>query len=226
MKLRTLKLTAALGAFAMASAAQAVPVASWQLGDFDNDGLTSDFALFVPPSGNSVNAFAPSSELCGTSACAPILTDGTLQGVDTFTKGFNFGGTGLLKPFTTGTGIVADIDNGVLSFSSFSLNALHGGVDLLLLPDQGPGLDPWFVESVTDLGGGNYGVVVDYFAWIDNTQNSFYGALTYWRLEGVMATAPVPEAQTYAMLLAGLGLIGFLARRRAGMERHAERTPL
>ena len=28
--------------------------------------------------------------------------------------------------------------------------------------------------------------------------------------------APVPEAQTYAMLLAGLGLVGFAARRKLG----------
>lgn len=30
-----------------------------------------------------------------------------------------------------------------------------------------------------------------------------------------MVTTPVPEAETYAMFLAGLGLIGFMARRRA-----------
>jgi len=30
-----------------------------------------------------------------------------------------------------------------------------------------------------------------------------------------LVTAPVPEPETYAMLLAGLGLIGFVARRRA-----------
>jgi hypothetical protein len=29
-----------------------------------------------------------------------------------------------------------------------------------------------------------------------------------------MAVAPIPEPETYAMLLAGLGLIGFMARRR------------
>ena len=31
---------------------------------------------------------------------------------------------------------------------------------------------------------------------------------------GVLAAAPVPEPETWAMLLAGLGLVGFSARRR------------
>ncbi len=30
-----------------------------------------------------------------------------------------------------------------------------------------------------------------------------------------VVTAPIPEAETYAMMLAGLGLVGFMARRRA-----------
>jgi hypothetical protein len=30
----------------------------------------------------------------------------------------------------------------------------------------------------------------------------------------LMITAAVPEAETYAMMLAGLGLVGFMARRR------------
>jgi len=32
---------------------------------------------------------------------------------------------------------------------------------------------------------------------------------------GVLLAAPIPEADTYAMMLAGLGLVGFMARRNA-----------
>ena len=35
---------------------------------------------------------------------------------------------------------------------------------------------------------------------------------------GVLQAAPVPEAETYAMMLAGLGLVGFMARRRTRMS--------
>jgi hypothetical protein len=35
---------------------------------------------------------------------------------------------------------------------------------------------------------------------------------------GSMAVSPVPEPETYAMMLAGLGLVGFMARRRRKTE--------
>jgi hypothetical protein len=38
---------------------------------------------------------------------------------------------------------------------------------------------------------------------------------------GVMA--PIPEPQTYALLLAGLGLLGFAARRRTRAKRRDRR---
>lgn len=41
-------------------------------------------------------------------------------------------------------------------------------------------------------------------------KNSSYGA--------EMSLSPVPEAETYAMMMAGLGLVGFVARRRAAKK--------
>lgn len=49
------------------------------------------------------------------------------------------------------------------------------------------------------------------FGVVDVTDYNVTSAL--W-LDNVKVTAPVPEPETYAMLLAGLGLMGFAARRR------------
>jgi hypothetical protein len=47
-----------------------------------------------------------------------------------------------------------------------------------------------------------------------STGNTAFDTFTAdWHLEGI-ATAPVPEASTYGMMLAGLGLVGFAVRRR------------
>lgn len=55
--------------------------------------------------------------------------------------------------------------------------------------DAGSGYRFWVTGDVTGNAGGAYG--------------------------GVLAALPVPEADTYAMMLAGLGLMGFLTRRRS-----------
>lgn len=53
------------------------------------------------------------------------------------------------------------------------------------------------------------------YAMADGTQDYFNlshtGTLTY---TATAAIAPVPEADTYALMLAGMGLVGFMARRR------------
>jgi len=43
---------------------------------------------------------------------------------------------------------------------------------------------------------------------------SFDSQTAYWTFNGTAAAAPVPEASTYGMMLAGLGLVGFAVRRR------------
>jgi hypothetical protein len=42
----------------------------------------------------------------------------------------------------------------------------------------------------------------------------FNGFIADWHIEGIGTVAAVPEASTYGMMLAGLGLVGFAVRRR------------
>lgn len=78
---------------------------------------------------------------------------------------------------------------------------------------------------------GNFGDQLNFYKWTSNgtkasvaasrTDFAFGGDADYWTLgsDGQLnyvasAVAPVPEADTYALLLAGLGMVGFMARRR------------
>lgn len=70
--------------------------------------------------------------------------------------------------------------------------------DSILIPGGGPG-GTLSVSSLTPIA---------YVQW--NEVGSFAGAV-YW---DNLVYAPIPEPETYAMLLAGLGLLGFAARRR------------
>ena len=64
---------------------------------------------------------------------------------------------------------------------------------------------------------GNYGSTykLDYTATVPLGDPSNFGGVKYaLHLEGVVTAAPVPEASTYGMMMAGLGLVGFMASRR------------
>ncbi|MHB1098546.1 MAG: PEP-CTERM sorting domain-containing protein [Burkholderiales bacterium] len=65
---------------------------------------------------------------------------------------------------------------------------------------------------------GNYGstYTLDYTATVPAGDPSNFGGVQYaLHLSGVVTqAAPVPEASTYGMMLAGLGLVGFAVRRR------------
>ncbi len=64
-------------------------------------------------------------------------------------------------------------------------------------------MDVWSLSS-SNLSAGDYYLLVS-GNMVSNTSASFGGAVML---------APVPEPETYGMMIAGLGVLGFLARRR------------
>lgn len=52
-------------------------------------------------------------------------------------------------------------------------------------------------------------------SWLSTISGGpFDGSTGGWTVNGTLALAPIPEASTYGMMLAGLGLVGFAVRRR------------
>lgn len=67
--------------------------------------------------------------------------------------------------------------------------------------------------------GGTDGLVTSVKLTIDNQLFAFGGGEIWKDAIVIQAIAtPVPEAETYAMMLAGLGLVGFMARRRRAQQ--------
>ena len=88
-------------------------------------------------------------------------------------------------------------------------------VDNILFPNSDPTLTTFGALFTT--GGGNewnlWGTAPNnytLFKWANEGVNFEYTV----QQTGTMTVAAIPEPETYALLLAGLGLLGFVARRR------------
>lgn len=105
-----------------------------------------------------------------------------------------------------------------LDLGSFYAN--WSGSNFLQAPSHaGPGASVANPIGVNDspLVVGTYNSVTGAFdiSWSSYiTTAPFANQTGYWHLTGIATTAPVPEASTYGMMLAGLGLVGFAVRRR------------
>ncbi len=110
--------------------------------------------------------------------------------------------------YATGMFTAIDIEGTTGKQLPVSFNGVNGGGTwtadaLIALPASGWGGADGEVTSVTLTLSNQLFATGDASIWKNGVS--------------ISATAlPVPEADTYAMLLAGLGLVGFMARRRAG----------
>ena len=155
----------------------------------------------------------------GSSSGAMIM--GTTQANGEFTLGTNWNGQSVLLNTLHGAP-AGSISSGVLSLNLSGLFADFPGVDLTfnLAPDAGLPL-----TSIAEIDATHFYYTADWTHLISgggdvyNTTSGIWapgwaGSTVVMHLEGVATLAPVPEADTYLMMLAGLGLVGSMAYRR------------
>jgi hypothetical protein len=91
------------------------------------------------------------------------------------------------------------------TITDLSVQLFDSGDNLIVNLDNNPGSSADY-----KVGSGVFPVANDYyFAVSGNATGSLGGQYVF-----AVSTLPVPEPETYAMLLAGLGIIGAVARRR------------
>jgi hypothetical protein len=177
--------------------------ASWDetlQGDLSNNGLAPS-ALTLDIGINSVKGSfggtAPERDYLaitiqsGMQLSALLVGDGFIQNDARSFIGVQAGSIMTVSP-TSGS------STGLLGFTH-----VQPGLGFDLLPDIGNTAAFGAIGFTGPLSAGTYTF------WIQDTSGN--GSFSY---DFVVTTAPVPEPETYAMLLAGLGLMGTAARRR------------
>ena len=102
---------------------------------------------------------------------------------------------------------------------TFTVGAGQVGGNINFAWGSSSGIDVFNVWNVVDNGNGTYNWVttdidgngIPGLGMVDGPFQDFSANFSY---TNTTATAPIPEASTYGMMLAGLGLVGFAVRRR------------
>lgn len=176
------------------------------------------FGDWIPPLNTTPYTPSPASFISAGSADGAIIM-GTTQANGAFTLGTVWGGLDVqlntLNGAPSGT-----IENGVMSLDFSGLSAEFTTVDLTF--DISPNVAAPLVE-VLAIDATHYYYTASWIHLVNDDvyhtasgvlANGWNGSQIFMYMEGVATLAPVPEAETYAMMLAGLGLVGFMAHRR------------
>lgn len=183
--------------------------------------------------GGEASAYDPSGAYFGGSGFVSAgsadgaIIMGTVQGNNAFTLGFTAAGSpgelNTLRGAPSGS-----ITDGIMTLDLSGLVAEYGGYSFSISPLN---FDPVTNTTATNLrtavsmiDANHYYYTADWDHRVVNGEvfslatgaptTAFTGWLLVAHLEGIATMAPVPEADTYAMMLAGLGLVGLMAHRR------------
>lgn len=121
-------------------------------------------------------------------------------GVFTDTYTFLLAGAAYL---TTGSVTSSQVGSQDIDFTSIRI--MQGATTFATFANNGTDAQEFYALSPTLLAAGAYSLVINGMQSADGA--SYGGNLA-------VAVAAVPEPETYALLLAGLGVLGFVARRR------------
>ena len=201
---------AAAMTFALAANAGVVTVTSNTAYDVENFDGDLEIAKFVAPAGTFLTSVK--FELFNTlSGSIDVSNDGPTSGTFTVTAGGQIDGDILGSVLSTSGSITKNFtlaggDTGSVTLAPWTVsNSLTLSSPAALAAFTGPGtyhalLTGWSTADSSGTGNATYNPIV---------QMDGYAKVTY-----TYETAPVPEPETYAMLLGGLALMGVVARRR------------
>lgn len=232
----------ALAASAFLTApAQADIISLWDFNSVTADGNTSTGSLLpaigtgsTAPVGGVTGGFA-----AGAGSSDPTVGDDSgwstatyaSQGTGDKTRGVQFNvSTVGLKDVVIGYDLRHSNTSSRYELVQYSLD---GGTFIDLVSFDGNAGDTWFngrsvdlsgIAGVNDNASFAFRVVATFApgtgAYAASNTGSSYATNGTWRFDMVtVSAAPVPEPETYALMLVGLGLVGFAVRRRPWVGR-------
>lgn len=224
MKFTMTKIAAGLVLAAAATGAQAVAInsititgGSFSMGQYmasdagcsSNPGDFNSFKCLTGGAGNTLNAGDGLTPKTDAAAYSPSATQFNFFG-NPVTSGLNSLALGAAPANDWALGFQGDTTTG-LNLGGFYAN--WNGTNFL------QGTNSTGANGTSTLATGNFNNdgTFDVFWHSYITTAPFAGQTGYWHISGTYtadAAAPIPEASTYGMMLAGLGLVGGVVARR------------